>query len=75
MPRIFFVRPRGGGWSVQSEGLLLEFSSGARAEAWARRVAQDHAATGVSAEVRIMLRDGGLAGVSLYKKGSVLIPA
>jgi len=75
MRRLFIVEPNQDGWNLLSEGLLLKFASGARAEAAARRLAREHAEGGACAEVRIMLRDGALAGVSLYEKGRVLAPA
>jgi hypothetical protein len=75
MRRVFIVQPNQEGWRVLSEGLVLEFASGARAEAAARRLAREHAETGACAEVRIVLRDGALAGASLYEKGRGLAPA
>ncbi|MFN3513666.1 MAG: DUF6894 family protein [Phenylobacterium sp.] len=58
------VAPSDQGWTVCSEdaGVRLEFPNGALAEAEARRIARELAAGGRPAEVRVHLRDGGLAG-------------
>ena len=74
MNRLYVVRPSAAGWAIASEGLWLEFESGARAEATARRLAQADAEAGTCAEVRIVLRDGAIAGVSIYQKSAVLVP-
>lgn len=64
MDRIISVRPVGDGWSVESDLFDSEmiFMSGAKAEAAARRLAQTLAKSGQSAQIRIFLRDGALAG-------------
>ena len=64
MTRIISVQPFGDGWSVRSDAFDSEmmFLSGAKAEAAARRLAGKLARGGESAEVRIYLRDGQLAG-------------
>jgi len=64
MTQIISVQPFGDGWSVRSDAFDSEmmFLSGAKAEAAARRLAGKLARGGESAEVRIYLRDGQLAG-------------
>ena len=64
MNRMIRVLPVGDGWSVQSDafGSEMMFLSGAKAEAAARRLAQILARNGETAEVRIFLRDGRMAG-------------
>jgi hypothetical protein len=64
MTRIIAVQPFGDGWSVRSDVFDSEmmFLSGAKAEAAARRLADKLARSGQSAEIRIFLRDGQLAG-------------
>jgi hypothetical protein len=64
MNRIISVQPFGDGWSVRSEAFDSEmmFLSGAKAEAAARRLADKLTRHGESAEIRIFLRDGQLAG-------------
>lgn len=64
MNRVISVKPAGEGWSVQSDAFDSEmmFLSGAKAEAAARRLAGTLAKSGESAEIRIFLRDGALAG-------------
>lgn len=73
MSRLYVVRPCAAGWAVASEGLWLEFESGARAEATARQLARADAEAGTCAEVRIVLRDGAIAGVSIYQKSAALV--
>ncbi|MGZ3274686.1 MAG: hypothetical protein ACXU82_03425 [Caulobacteraceae bacterium] len=70
MNRIISVHPFGDGWSVRSDTFDSEmmFLSGAKAEAAARRLADKLARGGQSAEIRIYLRDGQLAG-SVVKPG------
>jgi hypothetical protein len=64
MNRIISVQPFGHGWSVRSDAFDSEmmFLSGAKAEAAARRLADKLTRGGESAEIRIYLRDGQLAG-------------
>jgi len=64
MNRIISVQPFGDGWSVRSDAFDSEmmFLSGAKAEAAARRLADKLTRAGQSAEIRIYLRDGQLAG-------------
>jgi hypothetical protein len=64
MSRIISVTPVGDGWSVASDAFDSEmmFLSGAKAEAAARRLARTMAQSGESAEIRIFLRGGALAG-------------
>ena len=64
MIRIISVQPFGDGWSVRSDAFDSEmmFLSGAKAEAAARRLADKLTRDGESAEIRIFLRDGQLAG-------------
>jgi len=64
MNRIISVQPFGEGWSVRSDAFDSEmmFLSGAKAEAAARRLADKLTRAGESAEIRIYLRDGQLAG-------------
>ena len=64
MIRIISVQPFGDGWSVRSDAFDSEmmFLSGAKAEAAARRLADKLTRGGESAEIRIFLRDGQLAG-------------
>jgi hypothetical protein len=64
MTRMISVQPLGDGWSVRTDAFDSEmmFLSGAKAEAAARRLADTLARNGESAEIRIFLRDGRLAG-------------
>ena len=64
MNRTISVQPFGDGWSVRSDAFDSEmmFLSGAKAEAAARRLAAKLTRAGESAEIRIFLRDGHLAG-------------
>jgi hypothetical protein len=64
MTRVISVKPFGEGWTVQSDAFDSEmmFLSGAKAEAAARRLAKTLSYSGQSAEIRIFLRDGALAG-------------
>ena len=58
------VAPAGGGWVLRSSALGSEqfFSSGGRAEAAARSLADRVAGAGRDAELEIVLRDGAIAG-------------
>ena len=64
MTQLISVQPIGEGWSMRSDAFDSEmmFLSGAKAEAAARRLAETLARNGQSAEIRIFLRDGRLAG-------------
>jgi hypothetical protein len=64
MSRMISVQPLGDGWSVRLDEFDSEmmFLSGAKAEAAARRLADKLTRAGQSAEIRIYLRDGQLAG-------------
>ena len=76
MNRIISVQPLGDGWSVRSDAFDSEmmFLSGAKAEAAARRLADKLGRSGESAEIRIYLRDGQLAG-SVSRPGRPLARA
>lgn len=58
------VAPAGDNWTVRSSVLDkdLVFPQGGRAESAARDLAARYAAKGLSAEVKVYLRDGALAG-------------
>jgi hypothetical protein len=58
------VTPFNAGWAVRAQGMDndMVFASGAKAEAAARRLAGNIAATGQAAEIAIWLRGGVLAG-------------
>jgi len=58
------VIPVSGGWAVNALAIAapMVFFSGAKAEAAARRLAETLAHRGETAEIRIFLRDGSLAG-------------
>jgi hypothetical protein len=77
MALLITVTPSGLGWTVQSAALDgdIFFSSGAKAEAAARRLAQRIAEDGGTAELRIVVRDGSLGGAFLYpsRKPSVAL--
>ena len=68
MALLITVSPSGSDWTVQSAALDADmvFSSGAKAEAAARGLAQQIAEGGGTAEVRIIVRDGSLGGAFLY---------
>jgi hypothetical protein len=68
MALLITVSPAGPGWALQSPGLDgdLVFSSGAKAEAAARRLAQRIAESGDAVELRVVVRDGSLGGVFIY---------
>ena len=72
MALLISVAPAGEGWAVESDVLdeSLFFPSGGRAEAAARALAQQTAAEGRTAELRITLRDGALGGAFLYPSQS-----
>ncbi len=73
MALLISVAPAGDGWAVQSDAVdeAQFFPSGGRAEAAARALAQQTADDGRTAELRITLRDGALAGAFLYPSRSV----
>jgi len=58
------VIPVSGGWAVSARAIAapMVFFSGAKAEAAARRLAETLAHRGETAEIRIFLRDGSMAG-------------
>ncbi|MFC3069312.1 DUF2188 domain-containing protein [Phenylobacterium soli] len=64
MTRILAVRPAAFGWSlrIDAQDGFQVFTTGAQAEAAARRLAHRLADAGEPAEVLIYLRDGSLAG-------------
>jgi hypothetical protein len=64
MVREITVIPAEGGWAVRSDGFVgdMMFLSGAKAERAAQRLADAMARSGESAEIRILLRDGAVAG-------------
>ena len=66
------VTPAEGGWTVSHGGALepLVFRSGARAEDAARRLAEAMAEVGQAAEIKIILRDGSLAGHFISTPGA-----
>ncbi len=68
MALLISVAPAGDGWAVHSDALEsdLTFERGGRAEAAARALAGRWAEQGRSAEVRIFLKDGALAGRILH---------
>ena len=63
MIRLISVTPVGDGWTVAVEPFDNEmmFLSGAKAESAARRMGRTLAKSGVTADIRIFLRDGALA--------------
>jgi len=68
MDLLISVTPANDGWAIRSELLdgSLYFNKGGQAEATARDLAERAANTGRSAEVRVFLRDGALAGRHLH---------
>lgn len=68
MALLIDVTPAGNGWAVHSDILDedLTFDRGGRAEAAARDLAGRAARAGRSAEVRVFLKDGALAGRFLH---------
>jgi hypothetical protein len=58
------VTPALGGWTVAHSGAIepTVFLSGAKAEDAARKIGAAMADAGQAAEIRIILRDGSLAG-------------
>lgn len=64
MVHVISVTAAEGGWSVRSSGADNEmmFLSGAKAELAARRLGDKLSKQGHTAEIRIYLRDGSLAG-------------
>ncbi|MDP3660993.1 hypothetical protein [Phenylobacterium sp.] len=74
MALLFSVTPASDGWAVRSESLARElfFKQGGRAEAQARALAESAALEGRSAEVRVFLRDGALAGRFVHAPAQAL---
>ena len=68
MDLLISVTPANDGWAIRSESLdgSLYFTKGGQAEATARNLAERAANSGRSAEVRVFLRDGALAGRFLH---------
>jgi hypothetical protein len=64
MVQIISVTPVGEGWTVRADPFDNEmmFLSGAKAESAARRMGGAWSKGGMTAEIRIFLRDGSLAG-------------
>lgn len=64
MMRVISVEPCGDGWVVRTDthSDMKHFSSGREAEGAARRLAERFSNEGQSAEIRIWLRDGTMAG-------------
>lgn len=64
MVREITVIPADGGWAVRSGGFAndMMFLSGAKAERAALRLADAMATHGEAAEIKILLRDGAVAG-------------
>ena len=64
MAHTISVLPEQNGWVVRSAAFEndMVFHSGAKAEAAARRLGEKLAAHGQAAEIRVILRDGSLAG-------------
>ncbi len=64
MPHLIRVEPLANGWAVRHGDVENPqvFASGAKAETAAMRLGERLADAGNSAEVRIILRDGRLAG-------------
>ena len=64
MDLLLSVTPANDGWAIRSESLTgsMYFTKGGQAEATARDLAERAANSGRSAEVRVFLRDGALAG-------------
>ncbi|MBL8773882.1 MAG: hypothetical protein JNK30_21020 [Phenylobacterium sp.] len=65
--RIIWVSPLAEGWAVLCTGLEpLVFRSGARAEAYAKRLADRIAPLGRAVQVRVLDRSRNLVGTQLY---------
>jgi hypothetical protein len=75
MARMITVTPTEAGWAVEADMVddRHGFETGAQAEAAAHRMARALVKAGHPLEVRIYLRDGSLAGRTLY--GSPLVMA
>ena len=60
---VISVQPVEDGWSVRGDGVEgdLVFSAGSDAEAAARRLGETLARAGQRVEIRLFLRDGGVA--------------
>ena len=60
---VISVQPIEDGWSVRGDGVQgdLVFSAGSDAEAAARRLGETLAREGQRVEIRLFLRDGGVA--------------
>ena len=60
MVHVISVRAAEGGWSVRADAAdnAMMFLSGAKAEKAARKLGEQLAAEGETAEIRIFLRDG-----------------
>ncbi len=72
------VAPLGDEWTVQAPGLTedLIFRAGGKAETAARALAARFADEGRTAELKIYLRDGSLAGSFVYpSRGPTTTPA
>jgi hypothetical protein len=71
------VAPRGDEWLVHADGLAdaIVFPAGGKAEAAGRALAERMARQGRTAELRIYLRDGSLAGAFVYPPGSAVSAA
>ena len=69
MALLISVAPVGAQWAVRSEISSVDqlFDSGGRAEAAARRLADQFAEAGHHAEVEVYLRDGALAGRHVHR--------
>ena len=69
MRRLIDVRPTRDGWSVDTDvpAPSAKFSSGAQAEAAARRLCSELAKQGEDAQLRVYLHDGSLAGGATYR--------
>ena len=68
MALVISVTPAGDGWAVNSDAFDNEllFKSGGRAETAAHGLAERYANAGRSAEVRIFVRGGALAGAFVH---------
>ncbi len=64
MINVIYVEPMADGWAVRKDEIVNPqvFSSGAKAEDAALRLAQSLAGAGQASEVRVYLRDGVLGG-------------
>jgi hypothetical protein len=64
MVNVIYVEPLADGWAIRQDEIVNPqvFSSGAKAEDAALRLAQRLAAAGHASEVQVYLRDGVLGG-------------